>query len=122
MTETHWWGSLTIADSKPQARAVTIAGSRSMQVVWAVTTADWKRRMPVGTIAGSHSMQVARAATTAGWRLAAEARLQPKMKPARMLSVVRTRGHSSKGLAWGCSPARRPPSLDLARKGSQPVS
>ena len=85
MTEMHWWGSVTIADLELQARAGTIAGSHSMPEAWAVTTADSKREVWAGTIAD--------------WKLAAEARLQPKMKLARILPVVRTRGNSSKGLA-----------------------
>jgi len=109
---------VTTADSKREVWVATIAGSHSMLVVWSVTTADWKRRVWAATIAGWRSMQVEWAATTAGWEQEAEARLQPKMELARILPVVRTRGHSWKELA-GCSPVRRPPSLDLARKGSQ---
>ena len=121
MTETHQWGIVTIADSKREARAGTIVGSHSKQVEWSVTTLDSKREVCAGATAGLRSMQVAWAATTAGWKPAAEARLQLKMKLARMLPVVRTRGHSSKGLP-GCSPARRPTNLDLAKKGSRPAS
>jgi hypothetical protein len=95
MAGTHRLASVTIADWKLETLVVTTAGLRSMQVVWSVTTADWERQ--------------------------AVAQLQSKVKRVRMLNVARMWGRSSKELA-GCSPARRPTSLESARKGSQSAS